>query len=50
MYMYVLQCRMSQKIDFLKITIGSCKYMQLAIFCKYISVHGLTDLLNRSCQ
>ena len=25
---------------FLKISFGSCKFMQLAIFCEYICVHG----------
>ena len=40
MNMYVLWWCMSKGTDFLKFTIGSCKLMQLAIFCKYISVHG----------
>ena len=31
---------MSKKIDLFKITIGSCKFMQLAILCKYICAHG----------
>ena len=31
---------MSKRMDFFKITIGSCKFMQLAFSCKYICVHG----------
>ena len=31
---------MSKIIDFLKITIGSCKFVQLAIICEYTCEHG----------
>ena len=33
-YMYVLWWCMFKRIDFFKITIGSCNFMQLAICCK----------------
>ena len=36
---------MSKRIDLFKIIIGSCEFMQLAIFCKYICAQVLTDLL-----
>ena len=32
-YMYVIQCGMSEIIDVFNINIGSCKFMQLATFC-----------------
>ena len=39
--MHVLRRCMSERVDLKKITIGSCKCMQLAFFfCKYICVHG----------
>ena len=37
---------MSERVDFLKITIGSCKFMQLAIFCEYICVHDYDSSIN----
>ena len=39
-YVYVIRWWMSEIINFFKITTGSCKFMQLAFFCKYICVHG----------
>ena len=30
---------MSERVNLKKNTIGSCRFMQLAIFCKYICVH-----------
>ena len=36
-YMYVLRKRMSQVINFKKTTIGSCKFMQLAIYIVQIN-------------
>ena len=39
-YMYVIRWFMPEIIALYKITIGSCKCMQLAIICKYICVHG----------
>ena len=45
-YMYALQWRVFEIVDFLKITIGSCKFMQLAISCKYICAHGFDGSTN----
>ena len=39
-YMLVILWHMSKVIDFLKITIGSCKFMPLAVICKYICEHS----------
>ena len=39
---------MSEIIDLFKITIGSCKFMQLAIFCKCICVQGFDLFRNPS--
>ena len=37
-YMYVLRWCMSERVDFLKITIGSCKFMQLAIRVDFLKI------------
>ena len=31
---------MFEIIDFLKVAIGGCKFMQLSINCKYMCLHG----------
>ena len=50
-YMYVIRGCMSEIIDLTKNSIGNCKFMQHAIYLKYILVGtGLTDLLDTSCQ
>ena len=36
-YMYVLRKHMSEVINFKKITIGSCKFIQLAIYIVQIN-------------
>ena len=41
--MYVLQSRMSAIINFLRNTIRSCKFMQLAIFANRYVCTVLTD-------
>ena len=38
---------MSEIIDFLKITISSCKFKQITIFLQILCVHFLTDLPTR---
>ena len=40
---------MPEIINFLKITIGSCKFMQLAIFLNKFVCTVLTDLQTRFC-
>ena len=45
---------MLEIIDFEKITIGSCKFMQHAYFCKCICAHGYTryimSIIVSNCQ
>ena len=37
---------MFERVDFKKITIDSCKFIQLAIFSKYFCVHGYDRSIN----
>ena len=48
MHVRFTMTHMSQIIDFLKINIGSCKFMSLATFCKQNCVHGFDWSTNLS--